>query len=418
MKIGLNAHLHSQQAGYRSAGISGYIANLLRQLPAIAPAHWQFEALVGAENSAQFERVKMSRAPLDTQSPLRRIIWEQTLQPLKLRQFDLYHALAFVAPIVLAAPMVVTVYDLSFLRFPERLRPARRLYLRNMTALTCSRARRVLAISQSTADDLVAWLGVPADKIDVTPLGYDKAVFRPLPPADLAQFRRKHDLPERFWLYVGTLEPRKNLSSLLEAYRRLSKAERLPLILGGGIGWQGRTVLADIERLGLGDSVKHIGFIPAADLPFWYNCAEAFMYPSVYEGFGLPVLEAMACGAPVVTSEAAALKEVAGSAGKCIPSNDIEAWAAALKRVASDAAWREAARVKGLERAKLFSWERTAELTVGSYRKALAKRERPQSVSGSDAGAHAHAGFQRPSANANGGLKQGSSEKAAGVESN
>ena len=417
MKIGLNAHLHSQQAGYRQAGISGYIANLLRHLPERAPDHWQFEALVGAGNSTQFERVRMSRAPLDTQSPLRRIIWEQTLQPLKLRQYDLYHALAFVAPIVLTAPMVVTVYDLSFLRYPERLSPARRLYLRGMTARTCARARRVLAISQCTADDLAALLGVPADKIDVTPLGYDKAVFRPLPAAELARFRRDQQLPERFWLYVGTLEPRKNLSTLLEAYRRLSRAERLPLILGGGIGWRGQAILAEIERLGLSDSVTHVGFIPAAELPFWYNCAEAFVFPSVFEGFGLPVLEAMACATPVVTSDAAALQEVAGSAGKCLPSNDIEAWAAALKGIKSDRAWRESAQIAGLDRAKQFSWERTAELTIGSYRKALSQLNLRQPRGGGESGYRARAGYKEASATANGSMKQSNSEKAAGVES-
>lgn len=417
MIIGLNAHLHSQQAGYRSAGIAGYIANLLRQLPACAPDHWQFEALVGAASSAQFERVKMSRAALDTQSPLRRIVWEQALQPLKLRQYDLYHALAFVAPIVLAAPMVVTIYDLSFLRFPERHSRARRLYLRHLTALTCARARRVLAISQSTADDLADLLGVPADKIDVTPLGYDKAVFRPLAAAEIARFRRDKQLPERFWLYVGTLEPRKNLSTLLGAYQRLSMAERLPLVLGGGIGWQGQAILAEIGRRGLSDSVTHIGFIPAAELPFWYNCAEALMFPSVFEGFGLPVLEAMACATPVVTSDAAALVEVAGSAGKCLPANDVEAWAAALKSVKSDDAWRESARVKGLGRAKLFSWERTAELTVSSYRRALAERDQRQPLGSSESGYRAPASYQEPSATANGGLKKRNSEKAAGVES-
>ena len=386
MKIGLNAHLLSQRASYRSAGIAGYIANLLRFLPAQAPNGWHFEALVGAANTARFERVKTSRAVLDTQSPLRRIVWEQALQPLKLRQYDLYHALAFVAPIVLLAPMVVTVYDLSFMRYPERLRPARRRYLRQMTALTCARARRVLAISQSTADDLGAWLGVPADKIDVTPLGYDRQVFRPLPAADLARFRLEQRLPERFWLYLGTLEPRKNLSTLLRAYRRLSKAERLPLILGGGLGWRGQAILAEISQLGLGDSVKHIGFIPAADLPFWYNCADAFLFPSVYEGFGLPVLEAMACAAPVVTSDAAALVEVAGTVGKHLPASDIDAWAAALKRVKRDENWREAAGAAGLERAQRFSWERTAELTVGSYRRALADSHLPQRKSEKAAG--------------------------------
>ena len=403
MKIGLNAHLHSQQANYRSAGIAGYIANLLGHLPAKAPEHWQFEALVGAANSARFERVKMSRSALDTQSPLRRIIWEQTLQPLKLRQFDLYHALAFIAPVILTAPMVVTVYDLSFLRFPERLSPARRLYLRSMTALTCARARRVLAISQSTADDLTALLGVPKDKIDVTPLGYDETVFRPAPPAERERFRREQQLPERFWLYVGTVEPRKNLSTLLAAYRQLSKAERLPLLLGGGIGWQGEAILVEIERLGLGDSVRHIGFIPAADLPLWYNCAEAFLYPSVHEGFGLPVLEAMACGTPALISDAAALQEVAGSAGVCLPSRAVEAWTAELKRVKTDARWRESARAGGLERAKQFSWERTAELTIGSYRKALAERDRRQPLGSGDSAYRLRAGYPGPSASANGG---------------
>ena len=386
MKIGLNAHLLSQQAGYRSAGIKGYIANLLRHLPASAPVDWQFEAFVGAASRAEFERVKLRRSALDTQSPLRRIIWEQTLQPLKLRGYDLYHALAFVAPILLTTPMVVTVYDLSFLRFPERLSPARRLYLRQMTALTCARARRVLAISQSTADDLVGLLGVGADKIDVTPLGFDRAVFRPLPAIDCGRFRREKQLPERFWLYVGTLEPRKNLSTLLRAYQRLSRRERLPLILGGGIGWQGQRILDEIEQLGVSDCVRHIGFIPAAELPFWYNCAEAFLYPSVFEGFGLPVLEAMACGTPVVTSDAAALLEVAGLAGKRVPANDVDGWADELKRVESDEAWRAAARADGREQAAQFSWERTAELTVGSYRQALTKRDLPQKNSERAAG--------------------------------
>ena len=273
--------------------------------------------------------------------------------------------------------MVVTVYDLSFLRFPARLSAVRRLYLRAMTSLTCVRARRVLAISQSTADDLTALLGVPAGKIDVTPLGYDKAAFRPLLTKDIAHFRRKHNLPERFWLFVGTLEPRKNLAMLLKAYARLPQDERLPLILGGGIGWMARDIFAAIERLELADSVKHVGFIPVADLPLWYNCAEAFLYPSIFEGFGLPVLESMACGTPVMTSDASSLPEVAGTAGMCLPPDDIDRWTAALHDIRNKSEWRESARMKGLERAKQFSWGRTAELTIASYRKAAALRDLP-----------------------------------------
>ncbi|MCY3978403.1 MAG: glycosyltransferase family 1 protein [Chloroflexi bacterium] len=381
MRIGLNAHLHSARAGYRRAGIHAYISNLLRLLPSHAPPDWQFEAMVGAANSASFPGVSMARAPFATESPALRVFWEQTLQPRQLRRYDLYHALAFVAPVVLTVPMVVTVYDLSFLHYPARLSAARRLYLRALTALTCARARRVLAISQSTANDLRAHLGVPADKIDVTPLGYDRAAFRPLLENDIVHFRRKQALPERFWLFVGTLEPRKNLPMLLKAYARLPKKERLPLMMGGGSGWMAREVFATIERLQLGDSVKHVGFIPAADLALWYNCAEAFLYPSVFEGFGLPVLEAMACGTPVITTNVSSLPEVAGVAAQCLPPDDIERWSAALRDLQRNDAWRESARMKGLERAKLFSWARTAELTVASYRKAAALRERPLSES-------------------------------------
>ncbi len=373
----MNAHLLSGRAGYRSAGIHGYISNLLRDLPTQAPSDWQFEALVGAANSAVFPGVIMARAGLDTEPPWRRVLWEQALQPWQLRRYDLYHALAFVAPIVLTAPMVVTVYDLSFLHFPARLSAARRLYLRAMTALTCARARRVLAISQSTANDLTAHMAVPADKIDVTPLGYDKAAFRPLLERDIAHFRRKHNLPERFWLYVGTLEPRKNLPLLLKAYARLPEKERLPFILGGGIGWMAQDVFAAIEHLALSGSVKHVGFIPTADLPFWYNCAEAFLYPSVFEGFGLPVLEAMACGTPVVTTNVSSLPEVAGGAAKCLPPSDIERWTGTLSDLQRNGEWREAARTKGLERAEYFSWARTAELTLNSYSKAAAARDLP-----------------------------------------
>ena len=372
MNIGLNAHLLSRQAGYRSAGIHGYIYNLLRHLPAFAPANWRFRAMVGGANPALFDGITMCRARFDTEAPLRRILWEQVFQPAQLRQLDLYHALAFAAPLWLTAPMVVTVYDLSFMRFPDRLTRARRLYLRLMTALTCRRAKRVLTISQSAAADLQNLLDVPADKIDVAPPGYDQERFRPLPASDIDAFRRRRGLPPRFWLFVGTLEPRKNLPMLLHAYARLPSSARLPLILGGGKGWMADDIFAAIERHGLENDVQHIGFIPAADLPLWYNSAEAFLYPSLFEGFGLPALEAMACGAPVLTSNASSLPEVVGAAGITLPPNDSAVWADALQELAANRDWRGAAREQGIKRAKQFTWQRTAELTLASYRQAIA----------------------------------------------
>ena len=136
-------------------------------------------------------------------------------------------------------------------------------------------------------------------------------------------------------------------------------------------------IFATIERLELGEWVKHAGFIPTADLPFWYNCAEAFLFPSVYEGFGLPVLEAMACGTPVITAKSSSLPEVAGGAAKCLPPDDIELWTGALRDLKRDGEWRDLARARGLERAQQFSWARTAELTLKSYRKATVARDLP-----------------------------------------
>lgn len=369
--IGLNAHLLSGQASYRSAGIHGYIYHTLARLAAAAPDDWRFTALAGAANNAAFERIALRRSRWDTSAPLRRILWEQIIQPTQLSDFDLYHALAFVSPLALSKPSVVTVYDLSFIHYPQVLPVARRLYLRLFTALSCRRARRVIAISQSTARDLNATLGIPMDRIDCALPGYDSARYRPLPAAEVAAFRAARQLPPRFWLFLGTLEPRKNLPTLLEAYAALDPGERLPLILAGGKGWDYDAIFSTISRYNLGNAVTLPGYLPTDELPLWYNAAEAFIYPSMFEGFGLPLLEALACGTPVIASNTSSLPEVVGAAGLSVPPRDVSAWIAALRRAAEDADWRSAARERGIEQAARFSWQNTAQATVASYRRAL-----------------------------------------------
>lgn len=369
MHIGVNAHLLSGAAGYRSAGIHSYIEQLLRHLPTVTPPDWTLTAYVGAANRMEFERIAIRRSGMDTSAPIRRILWEQFAQPFQLDDIDLYHALAFVAPVLLRKPYVVTVYDLSFVHYPQVLSTARRLYLRLFTGLTCRRARRVIAISQSTARDVAQTLRIPADKIDVAAPGYEPQMFRPLPAEAVADFRRKKGLPDRFWLFVGTLEPRKNLVTLLQAYAALSPHQRLPLIIGGGKGWDYDAIFETVERYRL--DVQFPGFIASEELPFWYNCAEVFIYPSIFEGFGLPVLEAMACGTPVIVSDASSLPEVAGTSGMCVPPQDVEAWSEALRRAASDDDWRSTAREQGFVEAARYTWTETATRTVESYQHAL-----------------------------------------------
>ncbi len=371
MHIGLNAHLLSGRPGFRSAGIHSYIHHLLAELPAAVPANWQLTAMVGAQSTARYDDLDVRRSRLDTESPLRRIIWEQLAQPWMLSRFDLVHALAFVAPVLMTKPSVVTIYDLSFVHYPQRLSATRRLYLSLLTPLSCRRARRVIAISHSTARDLSATFGIPASKIDVAAAGYDATVYHPLPEADIRAFRAARGLPERFWLFVGTLEPRKNLTTLIEAYARLAPSARLPLVIAGGKGWDYEDIFAAVERHQLNGSIQFPGYLAFEEMALWYNSAEVFLYPSVFEGFGLPVLEAMACGTPVIVSDATSLPEVVGDAGMTLPAHNIEAWQAALRRAAGDSEWHINARDRGLTQAMRFSWKETAARTVESYLRVL-----------------------------------------------
>jgi glycosyltransferase involved in cell wall biosynthesis len=238
-----------------------------------------------------------------------------------------------------------------------------------MTRLACRRATAVIAVSEFTANEVVRLLGVPADRVFTVYNGVD-ARFRPLPDDEVERFRREEGLPERFILAMGTLEPRKNLIRLIRAFAQL-KIPQLHLVLAGGRGWFYHDIFAEVERLGLLDRVHFPGFVSAASQPFWYNAAHASAYVSVYEGFGLPVVEALACGTPTLTSSTTSLPEVAGAGGLTAPPDDVQAMAEALHALVSDEAMRARLRQQGLEHAAAFSWEKTARGTMDVYAWAL-----------------------------------------------
>jgi glycosyltransferase involved in cell wall biosynthesis len=196
-------------------------------------------------------------------------------------------------------------------------------------------------------------------------------VFRPLPPGEVAAFRRRRELPDRFILFVGTQEPRKNLERLIEAFARIPQGEA-KLVLVGGKGWLYDDLFAKIEALSLRDAVVFPGYVGSEELPLWYNAATAFAYPSLYEGFGMPVTEALACGTPVVTSTSSSLPEAAGGAALLVDPEDVEAIATGLTRILDDDTLREALTERGLAHARTFDWSRTARETVRVYRRALA----------------------------------------------
>jgi glycosyltransferase involved in cell wall biosynthesis len=375
MHVALNALLLAAEPGYRSAGIHHYIEQLTRHLPAAAPdlafSVWLSRAVPAGRLAGAGLRER--RPAWSTERPLARIAWEQTAQPLALMRAraDLAHALAYVSPLLCPCPSVVTVYDLSFMRTPERFRPANRWYLRAFTRWSCRRARRVLAISESTRRDVINLLGVSPARVDVAYPGVDP-VYRPLPRDAVERFRLARGLPERFILYLGTIEPRKNLVTLIDAYARLHTDRRL--VLAGARGWLYDEVFARVAALGLDGDVLFPGYVPAAELAFWYNAAEVFAYPSAYEGFGMPVAEALACGTPVVTTDVSALPEAAGPVGLQVPAGDAEALAGALAGLLDSPEARASARLRGPAWTARFSWEATARATAAAYRRAREDR--------------------------------------------
>jgi glycosyltransferase involved in cell wall biosynthesis len=370
--IAINAHLLSGQDSYRSAGVHQYILHLLRHLSSVDDDEMRFSALLGADALAPESDLPLLRSRWRTDSPSRRVLWEQLIQPRVLRHIeaDLVHEPVFVGPLVAPCPVVITIHDLSFIRYPHLFRPANRLYLTVMTQLSVRRARRLIAVSKHAAGEAERLLGVPREKVDVVYHGVDP-VFRPLPPGEVAAFRRRRELPDRFILFVGTQEPRKNLERLIEAFARIPQGEA-KLVLVGGKGWLYDDLFAKIEALSLRDAVVFPGYVGSEELPLWYNAATAFAYPSLYEGFGMPVTEALACGTPVVTSTSSSLPEAAGGAALLVDPEDVEAIATGLTRILDDDTLREALTERGLAHARTFDWSRTARETVRVYRRALA----------------------------------------------
>jgi glycosyltransferase involved in cell wall biosynthesis len=277
-----------------------------------------------------------------------------------------------VVPFACPVPSVVTVHDLAFIRFPQTFRAYNRSYLDLATRVSVRRARRILAVSEHTKREVVGLLGVPPERVVVTPNAV-RAHFRVPGSAELAAFRQRRDLPERFVLYVGTLEPRKNLTTLLDAYSQVARNVNVPLLVGGGKGWLYEGVFERLEKLGLRNHVHFVGYIEEEELPLWYAAAQIFVFPTLYEGFGMPPLEAMACGTPVVVSNAASLPEVVSDAGLLVDPLDGDALADAILRLLRDGELHADLRARGLRRVHHFSWHTTAERTLAAYYDALAE---------------------------------------------
>jgi glycosyltransferase involved in cell wall biosynthesis len=377
----MTIYLDISAAVHRRAGLGRYAESLARALLSQSPnlpisqspnLAFFYNREAGIEPLAGLEHIPARTVSLGYK-PWRMAVWAGQLAGVGFNRLipgaELFHAAEHLLLPLRGVPTVLTVHDLIFRRYPQHHKPLNRWYLNLTLPLYCRRADHIIAVSEQTKRDVMAAYGVPADKISVIYEAAD-ARFQPQPAEAVTEVRARYRLPDRYLLFVGTIEPRKNLGRVLAAFERLH-AERLmdALVIVGKRGWLYDDFFAQLERSPVKHAVIFPGFVPDADLPAVYAGAQALAFPSEFEGFGLPVLEAMACGAPVVCSNTSSLPEVAGAAALLVDPADTDAITAALRRVASDADLAADLARRGVAQAARFSWQRAAAETLAVYQR-------------------------------------------------
>lgn len=365
-------YLDVSAAVHRRAGLGRYAESLTRALVALDPDRYAlfYNRERGIEPLPGLERLPARTVTLGYK-PWRMLVW---LGQLARVGFDrllpgaaLFHATEHLLIPLRSVPTVLTVHDLIFRHLPEHHKPLNRRYLNLTMPLYCRRAGHIIAVSDCTRRDLLAAYGLPPEKVTVVHEAADP-YFCPQSPETIATVRARYGLPERYLLSVGTIEPRKNLTRLLAAFEIL-RAEGLTdaWVIAGKRGWLYEGFFAALERSPARRAVLFPGYVADKDLPALYAGAQALAFPSLYEGFGLPALEALACGTPVVASNSSSIPEVGSDAALYFDPTDTEAMIESLRRVLCDDALREEMRARGLVQAARFSWERAAFETQAIY---------------------------------------------------
>ena len=361
MRIGIDAHV----LGTRAGGNETYMRALVEALAVEAPR----ETLTALVSSSVHEagRLPLPTRALRAHSSYARMLFEV---PRLSRDFDLLHV-QYTGPLRSACPFVVSLHDVVALHCPETMPFADRHRLRLMTGMTVRKAARIFVLTNAIRDDIVARYGVPPERFDLVQPPLDPA-FHPIDGPDLlVGVRRKYGLPNRYVLYLGLIQPRKNIARLAAAIKMLRQSGYGgKLVIVGKRAWLHEGVLREIAALNMEEALVFTDYVAQEDLPLLYNAAEAFAYPSLYEGFGIPVLEALACGIPTLTSTDPALVEVAGGAALHADPLDVSALAAGLESVLGDVETRERLHSAGPRRAAHFTPERMARAALAGYRAA------------------------------------------------
>lgn len=367
---GINAQLLTEENNYRKAGIHVYLSEVLRNLPTHEHLEYKtFSSFAPPANSRA--DIAWSKTNPITTNPLGRILWEQLVWPLRSRfsGCDLIHGAAFSLPVMSTLPSVVTIFDLSFIYFPELFPTFRRLYLQWATRVACKKATKIITISDASRQDIIRLFGISEEKIAVVYPG-TREMFIPPQKETVEAFRKEKKLPARFVLHVGTLQPRKNLKRLVEAYHQANPKD-VDLVFAGGKGWFYEEIFQTVQALGIEDRVHFPGYVPDSDLSSWYAAADLLVFPSVYEGFGMPIVEAMSCGTPVMASNASAMPEAVGDAGVLFDPTNTAELAGTLEALLDNPDKLLEMSQRGLLQAQKFSWQKAGEETLAVYLDAL-----------------------------------------------
>jgi glycosyltransferase involved in cell wall biosynthesis len=328
------------------------------------------------EHSGMFEYPNFREIKLPAQGQVSLSIWKQMILPRQVRRLgiELFHFPAFIASLRIEVPFVVTVHDLCFWLFPDAFSRLRQLYYKRIIPRSVRTCDCVIADSESTRKDLLSYLAPVEARVQTIHLGVDPVRFYNITDrAAHGRLREKYNVPEEFILYVGTLEPRKNIVRLVKAFKQgvVDRGSPHHLVVAGRKGWLYDDIFREVKSLNLHGRVHFLGHIEHRDLAGLYSMARVLAYPSLYEGFGLPCLEAMSCGTPVIASERSSLPELVADCALLIDPMSIDSIADALARICADAKSHQQLSERGLQRARKFSWLTTARKTVEVYNRTI-----------------------------------------------
>lgn len=291
-------------------------------------------------------------------------LWTQFALPVKLTfgsKVDIFFSTAHYGPRFTKVPYVVTIHDLSYLHFPQMFKKDDLLQLKTWSKYSIEGSAHIIAPSKTTKDDIVKNYKVPASKITVTYEGYDKSRFKPQPKTRIGLIKKKYQIEGEYIIFVGTLQPRKNLERLIEAFHKLSG--KLNLVIAGKKGWLYKSIFERVKELNLEDKIVFTDYVPDSELPALIGGANVYALPSLWEGFGIPVIETQACGIPVVVSKTSSLPEIVGESAVLIDPENIDSIANGIKK-ALDPKTKSDLVKKGFENIKRFSWEQCAKETI------------------------------------------------------